>query len=256
LAFGDNDSIDDPLCEQPTIDSNAAASVILEKLVASRAAADEAGGSDDDIREAYLYNIEVTEPVLAAIQALQPPFDELIEFKLNFKVKSMVVDVNSEHELLVAYLRHLLQGKEGDIVLKAKIARIDDYKATAQTYVDRSRKLEKEIQAVEETFSGTLQEKLAVYDKKQEKVTKFRLSIDALVSDYKDLLEDDFHLEIEDTPAWLAAFIDNLRTHIVILMQAIARERGCRSRRPDSLSSERHSPTSIRRGTSCSSRSS
>jgi actinin alpha len=179
--------------------------VILEKLVASWTAADEADGSDEDIREAYLYNIEITEPVLAAIQALQPPFDELIEFKLNFKVKSRVVNVNAEHELLLAHLRHLLQGKEGDIALKAKIARIDGYKAMAQTYVDSSRNLEKEIQAVEETFPGTLQEKLGFYNKKQEKVTTFCLSIDDLVPDYEDLVEDDFHLEIEHTPAALVA---------------------------------------------------
>jgi hypothetical protein len=209
---------------------NAAASAILEKLAAYRTAADQAAGSDEAIREAYLYSIQVTEPVLAEIQALQPPFDELIQFKLNFKVKSMVVDVNAEHELLLAHLRHLLQGKEGEIALKAKIDRIDGYKAKAQTYVDSSRNLEKEIQAVEETFSGSLQEKLAVYNEKQEKVTTFRSSIDALVPDYEDLVKDDFHLEIEHTPASLAAFIDNLRAHIVTLIQAIdqaiARERG------------------------------
>jgi actinin alpha len=204
-------------------------SQIVAKIKDFNTKADEIQGTPIEIRDFYAKTIEDIAPVQGEIDSLDAPFKELIEFKLNFKVKLAVTDVQSEFDIVVAHVKHLLQSKQGEIILAEREARIQAYKAQAADYTAKASALEKSIQDVG-AGEGTLEQKLAAYNAKKTDVTQFGQSIDALVPAYQDLEKDQLHLEIEHTPASFQSFVRDQNSHIVTLIteidQAIAREKG------------------------------
>jgi hypothetical protein len=88
---------------------------VIEKANGFHATGDSARGSDEQIRDAYAPAIQAARAMNPEFAALQPIFDELVEFRLSFKVKLTMMEASSENSLVIAHLKHLLQSKEGDI---------------------------------------------------------------------------------------------------------------------------------------------
>jgi uncharacterized Ntn-hydrolase superfamily protein len=114
---------------------NAAAALVLEKIAAIRNAADTASGTDQEVRAIYVEQIEAAE---ADVTGLEPAFNELIEYKLNLRVKQTVEKVRTELDLLQIHLRHVLQAKDNKIATKVRQARIAGYNAKALPFVQEA----------------------------------------------------------------------------------------------------------------------
>jgi actinin alpha len=219
------------ITEQALVDQFEGRAVsIVQRCQSVKAQADELTGDLNDQLVALEDLLQGVPALSAEANALRAPNQELVDLSLNTRAHYSYFIVESEAQQVESHLRHLIQQKTGEIALALHAARIEAYKAKAQIYVDRSREVEAEVQGVDQAFVGSLEDKLLAYHGKMRAVEEFRVQLNGLVPDYEDLERDDLHLEIEHTPASLLAFINNVSTHIVTLIQAIdqaiARQKG------------------------------
>jgi actinin alpha len=202
---------------------------IIAKFKVIQAAVDGAAGSPTEIRDVYAKGVSDVEAIDPEIDPLFPAFDELTEFKLNFRVKFTASDVKSEFVLLVSHAKHLLQAKEGEIALAERNRRIQEFKDLVAGYVTKEAELEAAVQGVNEG-GASLPEKRTAYEGQSHTVGAFKESLNALVEPYNALERDQLHLEIDHTPASLTAAVGNLEQTIQTLIgevdSAIAREKG------------------------------
>ena len=195
-------------------------SAIMEKCKGVTARADSADGTPEEVRDQYVAFISEGEQIEPEIPPLDPEFEELTQFHLNFKAKYTPVDVRSEYGQMIAHLKHLLQSKEGEIALADRNYRTSQYTEAAAVVVAESQQLEKEIDSIASHETG-MEEKRGEYEAIRGVVLAFDAKIEQLVPAYSDLEARQIHFEIEHSPASIRAFVNGLDAHVVTLIQEL-----------------------------------
>jgi len=178
-------------------------------------------------RKTYLADLlEKCNAIQAGLSALDAPFQELTDFKLNYQVKSTPNDIHGFADQLEGRLKHLIQSNDAAMYAEECANRIKNYTDKASVVMSDGKAIEAEIEAIE----GELLEKREKYFASQKKAEEEQPKIEELIPIYTDLETDQLHLNIEDTPSTIQQFFDNIKGHITTLVgqidAAIARQKG------------------------------
>jgi actinin alpha len=187
---------------------------------------EDVNGTAVEKKEKLAAQLEHATAIEAELPPLDEPYNELIEFKLNFKVKDNTQDVKNALEALITSIKHQIQSNDDKITSDDREARINSYNEKADVSVAASKELDAAINAV----SGNLQEKQAALFELKKKVGEAEEQSKALTPEFEELEKDELHLSIENTPDSIAAFFANLYSHIESLIHeidsALAAEKG------------------------------
>jgi len=174
-------------------------------------------GTAVERKEKLAAQLEHAEAIQADLPPLDDPYNELIEFKLNFKVKENTQGVKNAYDALVTSIKHQIQSNEDKITSDAREALINAYNEKAEVSVAATRDLEASINAV----SGTLQEKLSKLFELKNKVATAEEASKSLTPEFEELEKEELHLTIENTPDTIATFFVNLYSHIETLIHEV-----------------------------------
>jgi len=161
------------------------------------------------------------------LEQLDAPYDELTLFKLNYEAKFSPKDVHNAHDQLEGHLKHLIQRNEGAIYNEECQRRIKEYTDKADVIMNDAKAFEAEIEG---TNSDKLEEKRDALFVIQRKVEDKNPAIEELSPIYASLEEDNLHLNIEDSPASIKTYYENIVSHITTIVgqidAAIAMQKG------------------------------
>lgn len=167
-----------------------------------------------------------TQPLQEQVKTLDAPFEELTQFKLNYKAKYSPNDVNSMLELLNSELQHRESSAEAQAIFKSNEQRVNSYNEKATGIINAVKSIDAEIGSVE----GSNEERIQKLNQKEEQLKVKDGEVAELTTLYEDLEKNELHLEIENTPSTVKAFIDNAISHAESVIQAIhkaiAKEKG------------------------------
>lgn len=167
-----------------------------------------------------------TQPIQEQLKSLDVPYDELTQFKLNYKAKFSPNDVRSMYEQLVSQLQHKEKSVEAQMTSKANEERINAYNEKASGIINAVKAIDAEIGSVE----GSNEERISKLNKKEEQISAKNADVEELSNLYNDLEKNELHLEIENTPSTVQTFISNANSHAESVIQAIhkaiAQEKG------------------------------
>ena len=185
--------------------------------------------SSDDL-EAFKSAIEnlksQAQPIQEQVKTLDAPFEELTQFKLNYKAKYSPNDVNSMLELLNSELQHRESSAEAQAIFKSNEQRVNSYNEKATNIINEVKAIDAEIGSVD----GSNEERIKKLNQLEEQLNSKNSEVNELIPLYEDLEKNELHLEIENTPSTVTAFISNTTSHaesvIQAIHQAIAKEKG------------------------------
>jgi len=154
------------------------------------------------------------------------PFEELVQYKLNFRAKYTNSDVKAEVQQAIATINHLITSNNSEIAEQSRNSRISAYTTKADAYMEEAAKFDKQINDVK----GELEAKrTALYEIEKNVNVKIE-ALAELTPIYEDLEKDELHLEITNTPSSITDFYNNLIQHIQTLVreidQAVAAAKG------------------------------
>ncbi|OHT12277.1 putative alpha-actinin [Tritrichomonas foetus] len=161
--------------------------------------------------------ISQTEPIGNEIGTLNEPYEELTQYKLNYKAKSSPSDIQGMLEQLSSRLRHLEQNNEGSIRKANNAERVSSYNEKANALVDEIKSLEKSVSNVD----GSNEEKQQKLYAKELEIKAKLDNVQELSGIYDDLERDELHLEIENTPSAIITFINSAISNAETIIQAI-----------------------------------
>jgi actinin alpha len=160
------------------------------------------------------------------VAALEAPFEELVQYKLNFRAKYTSSDVKEEVQQAIATINHLITSNETEITEQAQNARIAAYTEKADAYMEEAAKFDAQINDVK----GELEEKRTALFAIEKDVNAKIENLAELAPIYEELEKDELHLEITNTPSSVTEFYNNLIQHIQTLVheidQAVAAAKG------------------------------
>ena len=151
------------------------------------------------------------------LPTLDAPFEELTEFKLNYRAKNTPKDVKASNDQVISQINHLTQNNEGLILERSNNERLDAYKVKAQQVLDVAKALDESVKEIDGT-NEVKQEKLFA---KQSEVEEKQKLVEELVPIYEDLEKDSLHLEIENNPSSITTFFQNTISHIKTLISEV-----------------------------------
>lgn len=174
-----------------------------------RAKADGLSGDLYEQRDALAQLLQQGQEASENVKEIQPKFDELVELRLNNRVKRTVIAVESEFEQLIAYLNRLIESNKAAIFDYENKKKIQEYNDAAQKYLDEITALKGELEAIQ----GTLREQRAAYVEKSETIMQKRDTVAEIRPIFQNLEKLSLHLGIENTPdAIVALYTDLLNT--------------------------------------------
>jgi actinin alpha len=183
-------------------------------------------GEATEIKGKLEEQLQAANAIEEKIPALAEPFQELVQYKLNFRAKYTDSDVKEELQQTIATINHLITSNETEITEQEQNARIAAYTTKADAYMEEAAKFDGQINDVK----GELEEKrTALFAIEKEVNAKVELLAE-LAPIYEDLEKDELHLEITNTPSAITDFYNNLIQHIQTLVreidQAVAAAKG------------------------------
>ena len=149
------------------------------------------------------------------VATLDAPFEELVQYKLNFRAKYTAADVKEEVQQAVATINHLITSNETEITEQAQNARIAAYTEKADAYMEEASKFDAQINDVK----GELEEKRTALFAIEKEVNAKIEALAELTPISEELEKDELHLEITNTPSSVAEFYNNLIQHIQTLVK-------------------------------------
>ena len=152
--------------------------------------------------------------------ALDGPNSELVSLGLNTRAKYTMFQVQTEVDILVTHLKHLIEQNEGAQFEAANQARINAYNAAAAPVLQEAKEFQKSVSEV----TGTLVERRTALIAKQEELTVKREAAQFLVPMFQDLEKDGIHLDIANTPGKINGIYGGIMNKIVEELHVIYKE--------------------------------
>jgi len=169
--------------------------------------------------------LQETKTLESNIAELQQPYNELVEYKLNFRAKNSMISIQSVVDQTEAHLNHLLNNIEALIIEEGRQTKIDSFNALSESKVAQARELEASLNTIE----GSLEDRRAAFLSKKSEIES-KKSVEELLPLYEELEREELHLEIEHTPISITALFEGLlslvATHIGEIDAGIAAAKG------------------------------
>lgn len=197
---------------------DAAAVPIIEGITAIVTQSHQLPGDAATVKAQVEQNLEALNEFQSKIEALEAPYNELIEFKLNYKVTYTYSDATGELEQARLDLKQIILAKKTFIEEEERKARINAYTVKADEHMNAAHALDAKINAVDGDLEPKRQKLYEVREEVNEKKAK---ATEELTPLYEDLEKDQLHLQITTTPTSTQIFFDNLVSHIDTLVKEI-----------------------------------
>ncbi|EAY20557.1 actinin, putative [Trichomonas vaginalis G3] len=147
-------------------------------------------------RDALNNYLQQAQEAAGTVKELQPQFVELVELRLNNRVKRTVIAVDGEFEQLIATIKRLIEGNKAAIFEYENKKKIEEYNQAAQKYVDEVAQLKQDLEAI----AGELREQRAANVDKSEEIIQKRNGVSDIRPMFQELEKQSLHLGIENTP--------------------------------------------------------
>ncbi|KAH0792004.1 putative alpha-actinin [Histomonas meleagridis] len=153
--------------------------------------------------------IETSAKELEEIEQLDAPFEELTQYKLNYKAKASPTDVLASADALVATINHLIQHNEGEIIETRNSSKISEYNEKANVILETAKALEASLDG----FPESNEEKLTALFEKQKEVEAEKGKVEEILPLYEEIEKDSLETEVENSPSAISQFFANTLRH-------------------------------------------
>ena len=152
---------------------------------------------------------------------LAGPNNELVELQLNTRAKYTMFQVQTETELLVTHLKHLIEQNKGAQFEAANQARIAYYNSLAAPLLQEAQDFDASVSEVH----GTLEERRTSLISMQSELNEKRNRADQTLRPvFQDLENDGIHLDIANTPGKINGVYGGILNRIVEALHVIYNE--------------------------------
>ncbi|KAH0792888.1 putative alpha-actinin [Histomonas meleagridis] len=205
---------------------DAKAAEFIERIKPIETSAKELDGSLEDKKQKLEELLGQAQAIPPELEQLDAPFEELTQYKLNYKAKASPTDVRASADALVATINHLIQHNEGEIIETRNSSKISEYNEKANAILESAKALEASLDGLPESN----EEKLTALFEKQKEVEAEKDKVEEILPLYEELEKDSLEIEVENSPSAISQFFANTLSHIKTLIQeadkAIAAAKG------------------------------
>nr|AAC72899.1 alpha-actinin [Trichomonas vaginalis] len=204
--------------EEMVANFDATAVPIIDGITALVTSSHQIPGDAAAVKAQVEENLASLDGFAEKIQALQDPYNELVEFKLNYKVTYTYSDATGELDQARLDLKQIILAKKTFLEEEERKARINNYTVKADEHMNEAHALDGKINSVDGELEPKRQK---LYEVREEVNAKKEKAAEELTPIYEDLEKDQLHLEITSTPASINIFFENLIAHIDTLVKEI-----------------------------------
>jgi len=110
---------------------------------------DKSSGSLEELKVAFENLLEKAKAIETEMSKMDAPFEELGQFKLQYKPKMSPIDVRGKLEQIIAKINHKIASNEGAIIKENKTRRINEYNQKSNEILNIAKEFEDRVSKID-----------------------------------------------------------------------------------------------------------